>query len=109
MQGGAGAQRTAADELAHRRVAHHMNLILSSLAAAAALCIAAYAQLRVGRYTASRSAACLTRGVLLLVGLGFGYVATVTYSADDVTRALAMMIGFGAVHLPAAFILFVKR
>ncbi|MDB5812351.1 MAG: hypothetical protein JWN94_4473 [Betaproteobacteria bacterium] len=79
------------------------------LAAAAALWVAVYAQLRIARYTASPSSALLTRAILLLVGCGFGYVAGIGYGDDELMRGLAMIIGFGAVHLPAAFILFIKR
>jgi hypothetical protein len=86
-----------------------MTLLLAGFAAAVAIWIAVYAQITVARFTASSASALLTRAVLLVVGVAFGYVAAMSYAAEPVMRALAFAIGLGAVHLPAAFILFVKR
>ena len=86
-----------------------MNQFLLGIIALASLWIAVYAQRTVSRFTASHGSAALTRAVLLLVGLGFGYVSAMSYAGEPVMRALAFVIGFGAVHMPAAFILFVKR
>ena len=86
-----------------------MNILLSSLLAAFLLAAAAYAQVQVSRFTAKRSNVVLTRTVLIAVGIAFGYVASRPYLPDPVRMVLAFLIGFGAVHFPAAFILFVKR
>ena len=50
-----------------------------------------------------------TRAVLVLTGLGFGLVSAAGYADDPVRTLLAILIGFGAVHAPAAVILFVKQ
>jgi hypothetical protein len=85
-----------------------MNDVLMALAAAALLAAAVYAQLRVSRYTAGTAKITFIRAVLLVVGIAFGYVAARPYGAELGPRVLAFLIGFGAVHFPAAFILFVK-
>ena len=46
--------------------------------------------------------------MLLLVGLAVGSLALV-YSAQPLVAVLAFLSGFGAVHMPAAVILFLKR
>jgi hypothetical protein len=86
-----------------------MNIFFTMVIAALLLACAAYAQLRIPRFTAGRSRIVLTRTVLIAVGIGFGYVAAAPYANDRLLAALAFLIGFGAVHFPAAFILFVKR
>ena len=86
-----------------------MNLFLLIPSAAIALSLAAYAQVQIPRYTATRPATLLTRAVLLAVGTAFGAVAAMTYTVDTLRTALVFLCGFGVVHFPAAFILFVKR
>jgi hypothetical protein len=88
-----------------------MTLYLLVPCAAIGLALAAYAQSQIPRYTAARPAILLTRTILIVVGLAFGAVAALPYAAavDPVRTALVFMCGFGAVHFPAAFILFVKR
>jgi hypothetical protein len=50
------------------------------------------------------------RGILIAVGIAFGYVTTSFYvQADGIRGLLAFLGGFGLVHVPAAFILFLKR
>jgi cytochrome bd-type quinol oxidase subunit 2 len=88
-----------------------MNLFLLVLSAAIGLALATYAQLQIPRYTATRSATLLTRAILIAVGIAFGAVAVLPYAAaaDVLRTALIFLCAFGAVHFPAAFILFVKR
>ncbi len=88
-----------------------MNLYLLVPGAAIGLALAAYAQSQIPRYTAARPAILLTRTILIAVGLAFGAVAALPYAvaADVLRTALIFLCGFGAVHFPAAFILFVKR
>ena len=88
-----------------------MNLYLLVSGAAIGLAIAAYAQSQIPRYTAARPAILLTRTILVVVGLAFGAVAALPYAAavDPLRAALVLVCGFGAVHFPAAFILFLKR
>jgi hypothetical protein len=81
---------------------------LLSLVAAAHLAAAAYAQQRIPRYTAGRWRVMFTRAVLLIVGIGVGCVSA-SYVSDPLVASLAFVIGFGAVHVPAAVILFIKH
>ncbi|MGZ9080234.1 MAG: hypothetical protein ACXW2A_18085, partial [Burkholderiales bacterium] len=69
---------------------------------------AAYAQVRIPRYTAGSGRVALARGVLIAVGLASGVVAAAVYAEPPLT-VLAFVIGFGIVHLPAAFILLIKH
>ena len=85
-----------------------MKTLLLAILAAFLLLAAAYAQLRIPRFTATRSGILLTRAVLVTIGLGFGYVSARTYPDDGLLGALSFIAGFGAVHFPAAFILLVK-
>lgn len=81
-------------------------IVLMIVVAALLLATAGYAQLQIPSYTASRAGIVVSRVVLFVMGLAFGYVATFGY--EGLQAIVAFMIGFGAVHFPAAFILFVK-
>ena len=85
-----------------------MSLIALFLLAISALLIAGYAQLHISQFTASASSAVLRRAILIAVGVAFGWVAAVNFASDPTRAMLALIIGFGAVHFPAAFILFMK-
>ena len=85
-----------------------MSLFALFLLAIAALLIASYAQLHISQFTASAPSAVLTRAILIAVGVAFGWVAAVNFASEPTRAMLALIIGFGAVHFPAAFILFVK-
>ena len=78
-------------------------------ASAALVATAAYAQHRVSRFTAGAQAVVLTRTVLLVAGVAFGFLCAWPYEPGSLPALLAFLIGFGAVHFPAAFILFVKQ
>ena len=78
------------------------------IAAAAGLAAAAYAHIQTPRFVATRAGVAATRGVLLFIGIAFGYVAATTAATPDL-RWLTFAAGFGAVHVPAALILLIKR
>jgi hypothetical protein len=82
-----------------------------SIAAAAVLAIAAYAQSQVGHLIAIRWQAHLIRGLLAFTGGLFGFAAASDFRAVDPTSPtfLIFLTGLGAVHVPAAAILFFKR
>jgi hypothetical protein len=67
-----------------------------------------YAQFLIPRYTAGTARVALARGVLIVVGIGLGVVSAALY-AEPGLAILAFIIGFGAVHFPAALILLIKR
>ncbi len=73
------------------------------------LAAAAYAQHQIPRFTESPRAALLTRLGLLVLGIVFGYIAADTFHDAGVPGVLPFLLGFGAVHVPAALILVFKR
>jgi hypothetical protein len=77
--------------------------ILAALLAAIAL----YVHLTLPRLTAGKPT--IARALLIATGVACGGVAFVVYSGEDPLRAALMaVVGFGVVHVPAAFILFFK-
>jgi hypothetical protein len=81
---------------------------LEWLAVVALLSCAVYAQMQIPRYTANRRGVLFTRVVLLVTGIAFGYAAATVYPLDPGPATLNFLIAFGLVHVPAAFILFIK-
>jgi hypothetical protein len=69
--------------------------------------VVAYAQYRISRHTQGAAKALVARGILIVVGAAFGYVASRNYPDDG--RLLVFLCGLGVVHLPAAVILFLKH
>jgi hypothetical protein len=51
----------------------------------------------------------LTRILLLAAGAAFGLIWARNFPDDPYLAVLAFVIGFGAVHIPAALILFLRR
>jgi hypothetical protein len=86
-----------------------MNVLPMVVLAALVLLAAIYAQHQLPRFTASPRAAQLMRAGLIAIGLVFGYVAADNFSAAGVPGLLTFLIAFGAVHVPAALILLIKR
>lgn len=84
-----------------------MSIAWLGVVAVLLLPIVAYAQYRIPAYTRGAMRAVAARSVLIIVGVAFGYVAARNYPDDG--RLLVFLCGFGAVHLPAAVILFVKH
>ena len=73
------------------------------------LTAAIYAQHEIPRFTARPRAVLLTRAVLIVLGLAFGYVAADNLSTTGNPPLITFLFGFGAVHVPAALILVLKR
>lgn len=86
-----------------------MPTFLMTIAALVLLAGAAYAQVRIARFTAGVGNAMLARAVLIVTGIAFGYVSATLYPLDPAHALLNFLIGFGVVHFPAAFILFLKH
>lgn len=83
-------------------------MIVSLLLLLIGLAAAVYVHALVGTRAASTFQAWLIRAVLLVVGIGFGLVGVGPYQAP-VPDWLAFGAGFGAVHIPPAAVLFIKR
>ena len=72
------------------------------------LTAAAYAHQRIPRFTAGSGRIWLLRILLFAAGVIFGY-ASARRVVEPLEMALAFLVGFGAVHVPAAIILFIKQ
>ena len=72
------------------------------------LAAAWYAQTHIARFTAGQRNVVLTRAVLAGVGVAAGIAGATIYGASPFMMVLAFLSGFGAVHVPAAFILLIK-
>ncbi|QBQ54066.1 hypothetical protein [Nitrosococcus wardiae] len=71
---------------------------------------AVYAQYRIPFHTANAAQSWVTRLILGVIGVGIGIISVDRYQeAEGIFPLLAFLNGFGAVHVPAAFILFIKR
>lgn len=66
-----------------------------------------YTHMKISAYTKGAAKTIFVRALLIAVGTGFGLLSAAG-QADQLLRALAFLIGFGVVHLPAAIILFIK-
>lgn len=87
-----------------------MNIIFMAIATVILLAAAAYAHFSISRHTKGAVNRAVLRGILIAVGIAFGYVTTTYYTpADGVRTLLAFLSAFGLVHAPAAVILFLKR
>ena len=73
------------------------------------LAAAGYAQYRIPFHTAGAARIALARGVLIAVGIAFGYVGASAAGAQGALALLLFLVGFGLVHAPAAIILYIKR
>jgi hypothetical protein len=75
--------------------------------AAVVLCaVAAFAQWRVGEFTATRTRVWVTRAFLLALGVAVGVLTM--RSAQPPGSIAWFLIGFGLVHVPPAIVLFLK-
>ena len=83
-----------------------MTLVPVLLWALVGLLATGYAHSRLPRYTASAHNVLLLHVVLLTLGIGVGFVMMDRSAAD--VAALSFVAWFGAVHIPAACILFLK-
>jgi hypothetical protein len=81
--------------------------MLAAMLAALFLAVAFYAQMRLADFTATLGKLWTVRSVLIAIGVGCGYVGAAIYR-EPVAQALAFLIGFGVVHLPASAIVLMK-
>jgi hypothetical protein len=84
--------------------------LIAWVLALAGVAVAAYAHYRLRFHTTTRAGAEIARLVLILAGTGLGWTAILwAPQADPLSAAPLFLIGFGMVHVPAAFILWSKR
>lgn len=69
-----------------------------------------YAHYLLPAHTSKGAARWFTHFMLITVGLAFGWAtATVYYPVEGFLQVLVFVYAFGAVHIPAACILFIKQ
>lgn len=87
-----------------------MQYLMTGAFAIMALAAAAYAHYLLPAHTTKGAQRWFTHLLLVLVGLAFGWaVATVYYRVEGGLQVLVFVHAFGVVHVPAAFILFIKQ
>lgn len=87
-----------------------MDVMIIVLLAAPLMAAAAYAHWRLPVHTRHRGRTWLVRVVLVAFGVIAGYVGMLIAAGDTFAlRWASFLFGFGAAHLPAAFILMIKR
>jgi hypothetical protein len=85
-----------------------MNTLFLFLLCLPALFAAVWAHLRLN--THSSGTRLITRGFLIVIGLAFGWVMAFLYTESQGLEQVLIFVGsFGLVHVPAAFILQLKR
>lgn len=84
-----------------------MELLMQGILALLLLTAAVYAHRKIPVFTKGRTGIMAARAILVLVGTGFGLLAS-AYVHGSVPQMLAFLIGLGMVHAPAAVVLFIK-
>ncbi|ABA59334.1 hypothetical protein Noc_2888 [Nitrosococcus oceani ATCC 19707] len=68
-----------------------------------------YAQYRIPSHSTSTTQSWIVRLMLVVIGVGVGFVSVSRYQGSaNIPPVLAFLNGFGAAHVPAAFILWLK-
>lgn len=87
-----------------------MQLVVLALLAGAALATTLYVHWRLPVHVAGRGQTWAVRALLVVTGVGLGYLGALAYrEGGTLAGALAFVVGLGVAHVPAAFILFIKR
>ena len=82
-------------------------MVMATVTVAAAI----YVQYRLPYLTATRTQAGWARAILMVTGLAFGWVVLKRIGSheDNWMQVLIFLAAWGLVHVPAAFILFLKN
>ncbi len=87
-----------------------MRLILSLIVMIVAIAVVVYAHLQLARQVPPSPRRWLGHGLLVLVGVGFGWAVTSVYmGAEDGGGVAAFISALGVAHMPPAIVLFLKR
>lgn len=84
-----------------------MEMLIQVILALLLVTAAVYVQNQVPVFTRGRARIMVTRMILVLVGVAFGFTGA-GYVSGYLPQLLAFLIGFGLVHVPAAIVLFIK-
>jgi len=85
-----------------------MEIVFLTFSACVMVAAAAYAHHLISRYIAQSQKLLLTRALLLVTGLVFGFAWALNYPNDPFLALLAFLVGLGAVHVPAAVMMCLK-
>lgn len=85
---------------------HYIPMLLLTVATLAA---AVYTHYRLPFHSGTPKQLWISRAILVLIGAAFGWVNVQIYAAEPSLQILVFLSAFGVVHVPAAFILFIKR
>lgn len=86
-----------------------MQMFALMLLTAITLAAAVYTHYRIPHHTANAKNRWFTHVLLIVIGVGFGWVNSQRYNLTGLVEILVFFSAFGAVHIPAAAILFIKR
>ena len=87
-----------------------VNIVILAFVTGVLLTVAGYAHFRISAYTRGIGRRALLHIVLVVIGLGFGYVSVVYFAPGGGPSAVFLLLsGFGLVHVPSAIILFFKQ
>ncbi|MGD2140273.1 MAG: hypothetical protein PVH25_07765 [Burkholderiales bacterium] len=87
-----------------------MDLVILAFMTGVMLTVAGYAHYRIPAYTRGIGKRALLHSVLIIVGIGCGYVSAARIAPFGGSAAVFLLLsGFGLVHVPAAIILFIKQ
>lgn len=87
-----------------------MDVLLVFLLAAVSLAMAVYVHYRLPAHTRHSRATGPLHAMLIAVGLLLGYVGVLWTAGEPlIVRAVALLAGFGCAHVPAFFVLYIKR
>lgn len=87
-----------------------MQILFTTVFTLLALVCAVYAHRQIPSRTPPGAVRWFTHLMLIAVGVAFGWsMATVYYPSEGLQQVMVFLYGFGAVHIPAAGILFLKR
>lgn len=88
----------------------YMDTTNLAIITAALLAISGYAHYRIRAHTRGAGKRALVHAVLIVAGIGFGYMSAArNMPADGLTALLRFLSGFGLVQVPAAMILLIKQ
>lgn len=86
-----------------------MQYIPTLLLTIAALAAVVYTHYRLPFHSGTQKQLWMARGLLVVIGTAFGLVNVQIYAVAPALQVLVFLSAFGVVHVPAAFILFIKR
>lgn len=87
-----------------------MLLIITAILALLAMAAMIYVQYRLPVHTRNSGETWLLRVLLAITGIGLGWLCLLWFAGiPEGVRWIAFLLGFGVAHVPAFFVLYIKR